>query len=46
MLKMLLISDQLINVISSPRLQRPVPSVLVVVVAIVVANVTTNETQR
>lgn len=41
-----LISDQLINIISSPRLQRSVPSVLVVVVAIVVVNVTTNETGK
>lgn len=41
-----LISDQPINIISSPRLQRPVPSVLVVVVAIVVVNVTTNETEK
>lgn len=41
-----LISDQLINIMSSPRLPRPVPSVLVVVVAIVVVNVTTNETEK
>lgn len=41
-----LISDQLSHIISSPRLQRSVPSVLVVVVAIVVVNVTTNETEK
>lgn len=39
-----LISDQLIAILSSP--QRPVPSVLVVVVAKVVVNVTTNETEK
>lgn len=39
------ISDQLIDIIRSPHLQRFIPSVLVVVADIVVVNVTTNETK-